>query len=493
MEKYKKTIYGLMLVTMCALAQAADDAQGSKDHPAVGRYPGAVIGRQVISDFDTYSLRISAPGEDQASYNQVKTLALEGKLVLTNYDLPTNASTLAIYRSYQQSLAKGGFKILFKCEKEQCGPTSYWEKQFIGVPGSSEDRQFYLVAKNTSGKNPLYVALHISQNGVGGFISAMMAVLEEIPTPISPIKVSATGMDVTLKASGTDRDGSHDHPAVQRYPAAVINDQSVSDFESYSLVVSAPGNDEASFSQAKTMPLEGRLTRIEYSLPKNAGILGVYRNYQQALTKGGFKILLDCQQLKCGSYSYWSKNIFGSNGAGDENQFHLAAKNSTGKNNIYIAIHISQNGPGGFKNMNLDVLEEKVMQTNLVTTSATGLEESIRRTGKALVYDIYFDTGKADVRPDSEPALKSIAQYLKSSPKIKLYVVGHTDAVGTLNSNMELAQHRAAAVVEVLTTRFGIAKDRLNSQGVGPLAPVETNMNDSGRQKNRRVELVQIL
>jgi len=69
--------------------------------------------------------------------------------------------------------------------------------------------------------------------------------------------------------------------------------------------------------------------------------------------------------------------------------------------------------------------------------------------------------------------------------------VGHTDMTGTLAYNMDLSSKRAQAVVDVLARDYGIASDRLQAQGVGPLCPVSTNRTEEGRKLNRRVELVE--
>jgi outer membrane protein OmpA-like peptidoglycan-associated protein len=79
---------------------------------------------------------------------------------------------------------------------------------------------------------------------------------------------------------------------------------------------------------------------------------------------------------------------------------------------------------------------------------------------------------------------------LKSNASLKLYVVGHTDNVGNLESNMILSTERAIAVAKTLFQNYGIAKDRLEAYGVGSLAPVASNDTEEGKAKNRRVELV---
>lgn len=79
---------------------------------------------------------------------------------------------------------------------------------------------------------------------------------------------------------------------------------------------------------------------------------------------------------------------------------------------------------------------------------------------------------------------------LQQQADLKLYVVGHTDNVGLLASNLELSKRRADAVVKVLTTKYNIAMARLSPVGDGPTAPVASNDSEDGRAKNRRVELV---
>lgn len=126
-----------------------------------------------------------------------------------------------------------------------------------------------------------------------------------------------------------------------------------------------------------------------------------------------------------------------------------------------------------------------------MTVNADALAKEITRTGHVAIYGIYFDTGKADVKPESEPTLKEIAKLLQQNPELKLYVVGHTDNVGTLTSNMDLSLRRAESVVKTLISKYGIDTKRLHPVGVGPLSPVASNKTEEDHAKNRRVELVE--
>jgi outer membrane protein OmpA-like peptidoglycan-associated protein len=73
---------------------------------------------------------------------------------------------------------------------------------------------------------------------------------------------------------------------------------------------------------------------------------------------------------------------------------------------------------------------------------------------------------------------------------MRVWVVGHTDSVGTVEANQKLSEARAAAVAKALVANYGISAARLKGYGVGPLAPLASNDSEEGRAKNRRVELV---
>jgi len=118
------------------------------------------------------------------------------------------------------------------------------------------------------------------------------------------------------------------------------------------------------------------------------------------------------------------------------------------------------------------------------------IEKQLEETGKVLVYGIYFDFNSANIRDESEPVLKEIAEALNAHPDWKLSVNGHTDNVGGNAYNQKLSERRAAAVKQALVERYQIAGDRLDTSGFGAGAPIETNDTPEGRARNRRVELI---
>jgi outer membrane protein OmpA-like peptidoglycan-associated protein len=291
-------------------------------------------------------------------------------------------------------------------------------------------------------------------------------------------------------AQEQDVKGSKDHPLVSRYPGSVITEYNTTAFDELTLPL---GKGTGDGIPAKSQHLEGKITRIAYAVPAGRSILEVYRNYEDALKKAGFEILFNCANNDgCGSSGpvLWAAQgrEDWSWGAGHR---YLAAKLPRATGDVYVSLHVGQ-----WTDLNrgslvvLYIVETKPMEQGLVTVDAAALAGDITRIGHAAVYGIYFDTGKADVKPESDAALKEISKFLQQDPKLKLYVVGHTDNIGALASNMDLSRRRADAIVKVLTTTYQIAGTRLVAEGVGPLAPVASNDSEEGRAKNRRVELV---
>jgi OmpA-OmpF porin, OOP family len=292
------------------------------------------------------------------------------------------------------------------------------------------------------------------------------------------------GLGFATAGQGQDKEGCKDHPLISRYPGSVLNDCLQKDFDDFTMMLGR--NVDGKFS--KSQVLEGRVTALEYTAPEGRSVIEVFRNYQGALKKAGFQTLYTCFKDECwdgsstqamynnGEWEHWGWSGFR----------YLAAKLARPEGDAYVVLLIGGDTPGVVEY----VIEVKPMESDLITVDAASLANDITRTGHASVYGIYFDTGKADVKPESDATLSEISKLLQQDAKLKLYVVGHTDNVGTLASNMDLSKRRGDAVVKVLTAKYQIAPARLSAQGDGPTAPVASNDSEDGRAKNRRVELV---
>jgi len=103
--------------------------------------------------------------------------------------------------------------------------------------------------------------------------------------------------------------------------------------------------------------------------------------------------------------------------------------------------------------------------------------------------NIFFVTGKSELKPVSKTQLMEIVKIMNEDKNIKLSINGYTDNVGNPDNNQKLSEERANAVKDFLTTK-GIAAERMKAQGFGATNPVASNATAAGRQQNRRVELI---
>lgn len=274
-------------------------------------------------------------------------------------------------------------------------------------------------------------------------------------------------------------------------------------------------------SASKSVARSGQRAMLVYITPAGRSPLEVIRNYQQDLKTTGFKPLFECAEDTCGEASALTGG----------NNFNFA--NILFKDSVFTttasAAHVCAGGAqiSGFRYALMenaaigetiavltwrplvkgyalpcpDELEKhtsvlvfhikaKEMEQKMTLLSASEMSQSLSASGKVAIYGILFDSGKADIKPDSKASLMQIGAMLKQQSTLKLHVVGHTDNAGTLAANIDLSKRRADAVVNTLMKDYGIARDRLTANGVASLAPVASNADDAGKSKNRRVELV---
>lgn len=102
--------------------------------------------------------------------------------------------------------------------------------------------------------------------------------------------------------------------------------------------------------------------------------------------------------------------------------------------------------------------------------------------------NVFFDTGKATIRKESNEALDELVTVMKVKPKMEIEISGHTDNVGSPEANLKLSADRANAVRSYLI-RQGVAENRIIARGYGETQPVADNETDDGKQKNRRTEV----
>jgi outer membrane protein OmpA-like peptidoglycan-associated protein len=110
-------------------------------------------------------------------------------------------------------------------------------------------------------------------------------------------------------------------------------------------------------------------------------------------------------------------------------------------------------------------------------------------TGASIILkNIFFETNKYDLKTESQIELNKLVAFLNANPTVSIEISGHTDNVGTPQSNIILSKNRAKSVYDYLVAHT-IAPERLSYKGYGQIRPIATNDTEEGRAKNRRTEM----
>jgi outer membrane protein OmpA-like peptidoglycan-associated protein len=134
---------------------------------------------------------------------------------------------------------------------------------------------------------------------------------------------------------------------------------------------------------------------------------------------------------------------------------------------------------------------EKQKQEMEAATRGTGIQvsqTSDNRLKLDIPADVSFDTGRSDIKSNFRPVLERFAQTLNDNPAATVSIIGHTDSTGSPSINDPLSVDRAARTRDYLSQR-GVSPNRINVDGRGEREPVASNDTDSGRARNRRVEI----
>jgi outer membrane protein OmpA-like peptidoglycan-associated protein/tetratricopeptide (TPR) repeat protein len=113
--------------------------------------------------------------------------------------------------------------------------------------------------------------------------------------------------------------------------------------------------------------------------------------------------------------------------------------------------------------------------------------QKLRPGATIVLNNVFFETAKWELKPESMVELDRLVALLKANPEKKIEIGGHTDNVGSDETNLTLSNNRAQSVVDYLIKK-GITSTRLTAKGYGETQPIDTNDTEAGRAKNRRTE-----
>lgn len=279
---------------------------------------------------------------------------------------------------------------------------------------------------------------------------------------------------------------------------AIVNGTRSAEMAEFALPVAPWAN-----GSIQTKPLEGAVTKTAWRIPTtgaNTGLLMALLRDQ--LETEGFRTLLDCADERCGGFDFrYSADIL------PEPQMHvdlgdfrfLSAMRGAGADAEHVQLVVSRSPLNAYVEVSLItetgaeplIAATKTPMAHSAGAGVTGdLVTSLLENGHVALTGLEFESGSSALSGQEFTVLAQIARFMSDNPDITIALVGHTDATGSLDANMALSRARATSVLERLAQSYGIARDRMEADGVGYLAPIASNRTEEGRTANRRVEVV---
>lgn len=194
-------------------------------------------------------------------------------------------------------------------------------------------------------------------------------------------------------------------------------------------------------------------------------------------------------QVNLGNFRYWTG--VKTSAAGPD---HIALLISQIAGAAYI--QIDRVNPGGdtgrISTRTAPAPTETATATDLTTSTqpVTDVGVGLSGIGRAVLGDLGFAPGSSELADGTYASLAALADVLKADPALTVALVGHTDSAGSLAGNIALSKRRARAVRARLIAAYGIPARQLEAEGMGYLAPIANNRTETGRDANRRVEVI---
>lgn len=268
-----------------------------------------------------------------------------------------------------------------------------------------------------------------------------------------------------------------------------------------------------------TRVIDGLVERAAWQIdtPKLSS-LDLMQPLRAQLLVAGFEPIFDCETEGCGGFDFrFATDVL------PEPQMHVdlgdyrffSAERNTSDGIEAVGLLVSRSASMGFVQLTRAVEDEgpplfaatnkvneglalplrdgatvgEAIQAGLLPAVGGAMAGLVSR-GAVVLEGLDFGSGAANLTEGRYTSLAALADWLKENPDKTVVLVGHTDASGGLDGNIVISKRRAASVRQRLIDAYGIPSAQIEAQGVGYLSPIDTNLTEAGRQKNRRVEAI---
>lgn len=231
--------------------------------------------------------------------------------------------------------------------------------------------------------------------------------------------------------------------------------------------------------------------------------LQILEPLRSQLVAADYDILFECDTRACGGFDFrYRLDVL------PEPDMHinlgdfryLSARKAGNDAVDHVSLLVSRSSNAGFAQLTRIGASQPVMTAAASAPSAVfeapppapagAIGQQLEANGFARLGDLTFASGSSQLGDETFASLAELAEYLSARPDARITLVGHTDAVGSLEANIALSRKRARSVAQRLVEAYGVPRGQVSSDGIGFLAPRSSNLTDEGRALNRRVEAV---
>ena len=251
--------------------------------------------------------------------------------------------------------------------------------------------------------------------------------------------------------------------------------------------------------------IDGSIERTVLRIRGGASTLELAAEFSEFFASQGFSEIYSCQTKECGGFDFLSGmdvaatpemhvdlgdfrflSVFRNLDSQVEIVELLASRGSL---NGFAQI-TATTGAGRLEGTAENPSKAEIQPQSTAGTLSMPLARSIEENGHVVLEGLSFLSGAPNLENMRFPELEELAAFLNERPDAVVALVGHTDAIGSLDSNVSLSLQRARSVRNRLVEAHGVQSRQVTVQGVGYLAPRATNETEPGRMLNRRVEVV---
>lgn len=246
---------------------------------------------------------------------------------------------------------------------------------------------------------------------------------------------------------------------------------------------------------------DGALSIVAYRFAlEDSSTAKVMHDLQGQITRAGYQLVFACETDACGGYDF----RYGTEVLAEPDMHvnladfrYLLAKKTDGS---FLSLLVSRSGSAGFVQVTQlggaaavtarPVGPAPQIKPVIAAPPPVELIAGLEAGHSAVLDDLVFASGASVLTAGRYDTLEKLVAWLRADPTRKVMLVGHTDASGALKANIALSQARAESVRQALLADPAVSPEQVSAEGIGPLAPRDSNMTEVGRQKNRRVEVM---